>query len=245
MFMFFSSLLGSFGFFIFFVWILISLITKDQKKIPTIGFIVITTIFITGILIPIPISATNDKSNNEYKNVVAGKSVNVNTEWENSINSDNDSRQKVIEKGTNPKKLDASGQITVELITYKTSLNSDNIAPQLTTYNQVTNSGSNVSSNSNSENIIIKDPKVEGNSSKKSNYNISKEQGLKIVTSKVNVAQGLQVLYDSERVIKGKTYLLYTLNTDVDTLEDVAYCVDVSSGDLFKCTIDMVLTTIE
>ena len=292
----FSNLLGSFGFFIFFVFILIAVISKKQKKMPTIGFIV-TMIFIIGVLIPIPISASNDNSNNVYKNVVAGKSVN--TESENSIsrnivNSNNDARQinqlkttnssdkiidtnislsnksnniklkkpagkeihakpkqepqkvKLLGNGTKPQNLVACGQVAVELTTYKTSLNSDNTMPLVTTYNdQVNNTASNINSNADNKNNITKVSTVDNNSGETSKYNITKEQGLKIVTSKVNIAQGLQVLYDSERVIKENTYHLYTLNTDEDTLEDVAYCVNVNSGKLFKCSIDMALTAIE
>jgi len=66
--------------------------------------------------------------------------------------------------------------------------------------------------------------------------------GLKIVTSRV---VGLHVLYDSKRVINKNIYYLYTLNMDGYTLDDIAYCVNVDSGKLFKCSIDMVLLQIE
>ena len=84
--------------------------------------------------------------------------------------------------------------------------------------------------------------KVDSNSVGISNPKISKEMGLKIVTSRV---VGLHVLYDSKRVINKNIYYLYTLNTDGYTLDDIAYCVNVDSGKLFKCSIDMVLLQIE
>ncbi len=84
--------------------------------------------------------------------------------------------------------------------------------------------------------------KVDSNSVGISNSKISKEMGLKIVTSRV---VGLHVLYDSKRVINKNIYYLYTLNTDGYTLDDIAYCVNVDSGKLFKCSIDMVLLQIE
>jgi|GEM_PF-3235146 len=86
------------------------------------------------------------------------------------------------------------------------------------------------------------DTKVNSNSAGISNPKISKEMGLKIVTSKI---VGLHVLYDSKIVIKKNTYYLYTINTDGYTLDDVAYCVNVDTGKLFKCSIDMVLSQIE
>ncbi|MCB2295707.1 hypothetical protein LGK95_19715 [Clostridium algoriphilum] len=84
--------------------------------------------------------------------------------------------------------------------------------------------------------------KVDSNSVGISNPKISKEMGLKIVTSRV---VGFHVLYDSKRVINKNIYYLYTLNTDGYTLDDIAYCVNVDSGKLFKCSIDMVLLQIE
>ena len=84
--------------------------------------------------------------------------------------------------------------------------------------------------------------KVASNSVGISNHKISKEMGLKIVTSRV---VGLHVLYDSKRVINKNIYYLYTLNTDGYTVDDIAYCVNVDSGKLFKCSIDMVLLQIE
>ncbi|MBU3161233.1 hypothetical protein KPL37_16055 [Clostridium frigoris] len=86
------------------------------------------------------------------------------------------------------------------------------------------------------------DTKVNSNSAGISNPKISKEMGLKIVTSKI---VGLHVLYDSKKVIKKNTYYLYTINTDGYTLDDVAYCVNVDTGNLFKCSIDMILSQIE
>ncbi|MBU3142002.1 hypothetical protein [Clostridium sp. CF012] len=180
MFIFFSSL-GLFGFFMFLVWIIIALITKNKKRIPTIGLVVSAVILVTGISIPIAASASNDNkvnSNNEYKITVAG-------------NSDS---------------------YEIENVT---------------------------------ENNSMKLPIANSNSGEISNYWISKEKGLEIVTSKVKIEVNLQVLYDSQRDINEKTYYLYTLNTDGYTLEDFAYCVDVNSGELFKCSIDMVLSPIE
>ena len=86
---------------------------------------------------------------------------------------------------------------------------------------------------------------IDSNSGELTNYSISKEKGLGIVTSKVKIETNLQVLYDSEREINESTYYVYTLNTDEYTLEDYAYFVDANSGKLFKCSIDMVLSPIE
>ncbi|MBU3126332.1 hypothetical protein [Clostridium tagluense] len=144
----FFTLLGLFGFFIFLIWVIIALITKNQKRIPTIGFVISVVILATVVSIPMAVSAFN-------------------------VN------------------------------------------------------------------------KVNSNSGEMSNYKVSKETGLEIVTSKVKIEPNLKVLYDSQRNIKEKIYYLYTLNTEEYTLEDVAYCVDVNSGELFKCSIDMSLSPIE
>ena len=77
------------------------------------------------------------------------------------------------------------------------------------------------------------------------NYKISKEKGLKIVISKVKIKSGLHILYDSERNIKGRNYHLYTVNTNEYTFDEYAYCVDVESGKLFKCSKDMTLLPIK
>lgn len=95
------------------------------------------------------------------------------------------------------------------------------------------------------ENNTMKEPIADSNSAGIFNYKISKEKGLEIVKSKVKIEANLQVLYDSERDIKEKTYYLYTLNTDEYTIEDFAYCVDINSGELFKCSLDLVLSPIE
>ena len=78
-----------------------------------------------------------------------------------------------------------------------------------------------------------------------SNHRISKEMGLNIVIAKVKIDAGLHILYDSERVINEKKYYLYTLNTDEYTLEDFSYCVNVDTGEVFKCSINIVLSPIE
>ncbi|MGH4120339.1 hypothetical protein [Clostridium sp.] len=62
-----------------------------------------------------------------------------------------------------------------------------------------------------------------------SNYKISKEEGLDIVTSKVKIT------YDSERNIEGKDYHVYTMDGDGQPFVEYAYFVDVNSGELLKC----------
>lgn len=74
-------LFGMAGFFIFFIWLIIAAIIKKPKKIPTIGFILSTIVFV----ISVGISTSNDKSTSTgtEKNVIAGKSDN--DEIKNSI----------------------------------------------------------------------------------------------------------------------------------------------------------------
>ena len=90
-------------------------------------------------------------------------------------------------------------------------------------------------------NNIVKSSAMNISSDKLVSYKISKEKGLEIVKSNVKLKSGLYILYDSERNIKGKSYHLYTVNTDEYTYDEYAYCVDVNSGMLFKCLKDMTL----
>jgi len=122
----------------------------------------------------------------------------------------------------------------------------ENIISTINTfYSQVNNSSLEDSSNIDNKNNTTNDSIVDSNSGEQSNYKISVQQGLESVTAKVKIEADLHLLYDSERVIKDKTYYLYTLNTDKDTLDDFAYCVDVNSSELFKCSIDMILSALE
>jgi len=95
------------------------------------------------------------------------------------------------------------------------------------------------------ENNIVDDSVVISKHDQPSNYKISKQKGLEIVISKVKIETGLHILYDSERNIKGRNYHLYTINTNEYTFDEYAYCVDVESGKLFKCSKDMTLLPIK
>ncbi|MCB2295999.1 hypothetical protein LGK95_21335 [Clostridium algoriphilum] len=95
------------------------------------------------------------------------------------------------------------------------------------------------------DNNIVKDSLVISKRDNLSNYKISKEKGLEIIKSKVKLEPGLHILYDSERNIKGENYHLYTLNTNEYTYDEYAYCVDVNSGELFKCFKDFTLFLIK
>jgi hypothetical protein len=59
-----------------------------------------------------------------------------------------------------------------------------------------------------------------GNFMETSDYKISKEEGLDIVTSKV------KILYGSERNMEGKDYHVYTINGDGQSFVEYAYFVD-------------------
>lgn len=210
MLMLFSSL-SLFGFFIFLTWIIIAIITKEQKNIPIIGIILSTVIFVTGVSLPTSASTSTNilvNRNNGHAIILAAK-------------SNNNELRNVIAKNISD---------TSTVNTY---------------YSQVNNSDLKVSSDIEKKNNTTNDSIVVSNSEEQFNYKISKQQGLKIVNVKVKIEAGIQVLYDSERVIKDKVYYLYTLNTDQDTLDDFAYCVDVNSGELFKCSTDMILSLIE
>jgi len=171
------SLLGLFGVFIFLIWIIIAMITKNQKGILAIGIVISALILVTGVSITSSASASanhNKANTNSIKNInAAEKSVNYNLE--------------------------------------KISVNNKE-----------------------------KNSTINSNSGK-----ISKEKGLNIITSKVKPDINIQIIYDSKVDIKENTYYLYTLNTNGYTLEDFAYCVDIKSGKLFKCSMDMILSTIE
>lgn len=86
----------------------------------------------------------------------------------------------------------------------------------------------------------MKDSVVASNTNESSNNKISKENGLKIVTSKVKVDANTWIVYDSEQNINGKNYYVYVINEhytnsdDYYTLDDHSYCVDVDNGELFK-----------
>lgn len=72
------------------------------------------------------------------------------------------------------------------------------------------------------------------------NCKITKEQGLKIVNSKEKPVDGFPAVYEDTREIKGKYYYLYTY----ETYTDKAYCVNVYTGALYKCSEDMKLTAV-
>lgn len=97
----------------------------------------------------------------------------------------------------------------------------------------------------NDKNVVADDSIVDINRDELSNHKISKNKGLEIVTLKVKIEPGLHILYDSERNIKGKSYYLYTINNEEYTFEDYSYCVDVDSGELFKCSNDMTLLKVQ
>lgn len=74
---------------------------------------------------------------------------------------------------------------------------------------------------------------------------ITKEAGLQIAKSKAKVEANLTLLYDHIENINGKDYYLYSLNGTDYTLDSYAFCVDVSSGELYKYTSSHELTLIK
>jgi len=80
------------------------------------------------------------------------------------------------------------------------------------------------------------------NTKDNSNQKITQDQGIEIVRSKVKIETGFHLDFESLRTIKGTEFYLYTLsNNDYTT---GAYCVDIKTGQLFKCSDTMILTPI-
>ncbi len=72
---------------------------------------------------------------------------------------------------------------------------------------------------------------------------ITLEQGLEILKSKVTPPMGFHFDPGELRNIDGKPYYLYTVSDENTT--PYAYCVDVDSGKLYKCSNNMILTPID
>lgn len=77
------------------------------------------------------------------------------------------------------------------------------------------------------------------------NCKVSIEQGKKIVESNVTIPNGFWVEYGNTQKISGNYYYIYLLDGEAGVDEGNAYCVDVYSGKLYRCSENMTLTAVK
>ncbi len=80
---------------------------------------------------------------------------------------------------------------------------------------------------------------LNSNVEKNSNL-ISKDYALEILKSKIKLIDGQFIGFESQREILGNNYYLFTIYNEYST--EAAYCIDVNTGEVFKCDQEMNLT---
>ena len=85
----------------------------------------------------------------------------------------------------------------------------------------------------------INERKANGFNRKNSNL-ISKGYALEILKSKIKLIDGQFIGFESQREILGNNYYLFTIYNEYST--EAAYCIDVNTGEVFKCDQEMNLT---